>query len=130
PGSAGGARPGHRGGRSGPGRPGGAGRGRPGHGGRARPGGRGRPRPARYPAGVNADPAAQLRLLDLQAADTALGQLTHRRATLPELAAIADADARLKALTDDLVRAQTEVADLDREQRRMEADVDQVRSRS
>src|SRR5205823_14729270 len=73
---------------------------------------------------------AQLRLLDLQAADTALGQLTHRRATLPELAAIADADARLKALTDDLVRAQTEVADLDREQRRMEADVDQVRSRS
>jgi uncharacterized protein len=87
-------------------------------------------RRASYPAGVNADPAAQLRLLDLQAADIALAQLAHRRTTLPELARIADADARLAALTDDLVRAQTEVTDLDREQRRLEADVDQVRQRS
>jgi len=79
---------------------------------------------------VNADPAAQLRVLDLQAADTALGQLAHRRNTLPELAAIAEADARLAALTGDLVRAETGVADLDREQRRLEADVDQVRQRA
>jgi len=79
---------------------------------------------------VNADSAAQLRLLDLQAADTALAQLSHRRGTLPELASIAEADSRLGALTDDLVRAQTEVADLAREQRRMEGDVDQVRQRS
>ena len=79
---------------------------------------------------MNADPAVQLRLLDLQAADTALAQLAHRRSTLPELAAIAAADARLAALTGDLVRAETEVTDLDREQRRLEADVDQVRQRS
>jgi uncharacterized protein len=79
---------------------------------------------------VNADPSAQLRLLDLQAADTALAQLAHRRETLPELATISAADARLVELTGDLVRAQTAVTDLDREQRRMEADVDQVRLRS
>jgi predicted nucleic acid-binding Zn-ribbon protein len=79
---------------------------------------------------VNADPAAQLRLLDLQAADTALAQLAHRRGTLPELAAIADANSQLAALTDDVVRVETEIADLDREQRRLEADVDQVRQRS
>ncbi len=79
---------------------------------------------------MNADFAAQLRLLDLQAADTAIAQLSHRRGTLPELAAIVDADGRLTGLSDDLVRAQTDVTDLDREQRRMEADVDQVRLRS
>jgi predicted nucleic acid-binding Zn-ribbon protein len=79
---------------------------------------------------VNADPAAQLRLLDLQAADTSLAQLEHRRNTLPELAAIAAAETRLAELTDDLVRVETEVTDLRREQRRLEADVDQVRQRS
>ncbi len=79
---------------------------------------------------MNADPAAQLRLLDLQAADTALTQLRHRRSTLPELATISHADTRLAALTDDVVRAETEVSDLDRDQRRLEADVDQVRQRS
>jgi predicted nucleic acid-binding Zn-ribbon protein len=79
---------------------------------------------------VNADPAVQLRLLDLQAADTALAQLAHRRSTLPELAAIDAADARLAALSDDVVRAETEVTDLARAQRRLEGDVDQVRQRS
>jgi predicted nucleic acid-binding Zn-ribbon protein len=85
---------------------------------------------ASYPAGVNADPAAQLRLLDLQAADTALAQLAHRRTTLPELVKITDANGRLGALTEDFIRAETEVTDLGREQRRLEADVDQVRQRS
>ena len=37
---------------------------------------------------VKADPEAQRRLLDLQAIDTALAQLAHRRRTLPELAEI------------------------------------------
>jgi predicted nucleic acid-binding Zn-ribbon protein len=79
---------------------------------------------------VNADPAAQLRLLDLQVADTVLAQLEHRRETLPELAVIADREAGLARLDSDRVRAQTEVSDLDREQRRLEADVDQVRLRA
>ena len=64
---------------------------------------------------MKADPEVQLRLLDLQARDAALARLEHRRRTLPELAVIADADTRLAALRDDVVRAETEVGDLDRE---------------
>ena len=66
---------------------------------------------------VNADHAAQLRLLDLQAADTALAQLAHRRATLPELAALADRDQRADALHNDIVDAQTRADDVAAEQR-------------
>lgn len=79
---------------------------------------------------MNADPAVQLRLLDVQAADTTLAQLEHRRQTLPELAVIAAREADLGRLESDLVRAETEVGDLAREQRRLEGDVDQVRSRA
>lgn len=79
---------------------------------------------------MNADPADQLRLLDLQDADSATAVLTHRRRTLPELAEIERAEERLAELRDDVVRAETEVGDLDREQRRLEVDVDQVRQRA
>ena len=79
---------------------------------------------------MKADPEVQLRLLDVQARDSALARLGHRRRTLPELAVIADADTRLAALRDDVVRAETEVGDLDRELRRLENDVDQVRRRA
>ena len=79
---------------------------------------------------MKADPEVQLRLLDLQARDAALARLEHRRRTLPELAVIADAHTRLAALRADVVRAETEVGDLDRELRRLEDDVDQVRRRA
>jgi len=79
---------------------------------------------------VKADPEVQQRLLDLQARDSALARLGHRRRTLPELGVIADADTRLAALRADVVRAETEVGDLDRELRRLEDDVDQVRRRA
>jgi predicted nucleic acid-binding Zn-ribbon protein len=79
---------------------------------------------------VKADRAAQLRLLDLQAADTSLAQLAHRRRTLPELAAIAEQDSRSAKLTTDLVDAQTRVGDLAGEQRRLEREVDAVRMRA
>ena len=79
---------------------------------------------------MKADPEVQLRLLDLQARDAALARLEHRRRTLPELAVIADADTRLAALRADVVRTETEVGDLDRELRRLEDDVDQVRRRA
>ena len=79
---------------------------------------------------MKADPEVQLRLLDLQARDSALARLGHRRRTLPELGVIADADTRLAALRADVVRAETEVGDLDRELRRLEDDVDQVRRRA
>jgi uncharacterized protein len=78
---------------------------------------------------VKAAPEAQRRLLDLQAIDTALAQLAHRRKSLPELAEI-DAIAReLSALEDQRVRAQVAVDDLDRDIARFEKDIEQVRSR-
>ena len=79
---------------------------------------------------MNADPAVQLRLLDLQAADTALSQLAHRRRNLPELAAIAARVAAATSARDELVDAQTRLSDVEAEQRRLENDVETVRSRA
>lgn len=79
---------------------------------------------------MNADTATQLRLLDLQAADTALSQLAHRRSHLPELAAIADSEKRAAVLHNDVIDAQTALGDIAAEQRRLEADVDTVRARA
>ncbi|BAL86548.1 hypothetical protein AMIS_13280 [Actinoplanes missouriensis 431] len=78
---------------------------------------------------MKAAPEAQRRLLDLQAVDTALAQLAHRRKSLPELAEI-DAVAReISALEDERVRAQVVVDDLDRDISRLEKDIEQVRLR-
>jgi predicted nucleic acid-binding Zn-ribbon protein len=79
---------------------------------------------------VKADPFVQLRLLDLQALDTTLAQLAHRRRTLPELATIAGCDQRAADVRGRLVDAETSLADLAGEQRRLEADVDTVRQRA
>jgi predicted nucleic acid-binding Zn-ribbon protein len=79
---------------------------------------------------VIADPFVQLRLLDLQAVDTGLAQLAHRRRTLPELATIADCDQRAAGVQGRLVDAETSLADLAAEQRRLEADVETVRLRA
>ncbi|HKC27268.1 MAG TPA: C4-type zinc ribbon domain-containing protein [Jatrophihabitans sp.] len=79
---------------------------------------------------MNADTATQLRLLDLQAADTALAQLAHRRKHLPELAVIADTEKRASELHNDVIDAQTQLGDIAKEQRRLETDVDTVRARA
>ncbi|GLY90596.1 zinc ribbon domain-containing protein [Actinoallomurus iriomotensis] len=79
---------------------------------------------------MKAAPEAQLRLLDLQELDTALDRLDHRRRALPELAEIEHAENRLRELGDALVAAQTEISDIDREQKKAEQDVDQVRARA
>jgi predicted nucleic acid-binding Zn-ribbon protein len=79
---------------------------------------------------VKADPADQRRLLDLQATDTALTQLAYRRNHLPELAEVDKLDGELRAATDEQVRAQTAVDDLDRDISRAERDVEQVRTRA
>jgi predicted nucleic acid-binding Zn-ribbon protein len=78
---------------------------------------------------VKADPKDQRRLLDLQAIDTALAQLAHRRRTLPEYAEIEALARGLSALEDERVRAQVTVDDLDRDIARLERDIDQVRAR-
>lgn len=79
---------------------------------------------------MKAAPQAQLRLLDLQELDTSLDRLAHRRRTLPELAEIERLEARLTELRDAIVAAETEVGDLQREQKKAEQDVDQVRTRA
>ncbi|HWH29127.1 MAG TPA: C4-type zinc ribbon domain-containing protein [Mycobacteriales bacterium] len=78
---------------------------------------------------MKADPFVQLRLLDLQALDTALDQLAHRRRTLPELAEIERLDGLVDGLRDGIVLAETELSDLQREQDRFEREIDQVRTR-
>jgi hypothetical protein len=79
---------------------------------------------------VNADPAAQVRLLDLQRAETALSQLKHRRATLPELTKIIASTERADAVRIDQLEARTALADVDVEQRRLENEVEAVRTRA
>ncbi|MET8199465.1 zinc ribbon domain-containing protein [Micromonospora taraxaci] len=78
---------------------------------------------------MKADPKVQRRLLDLQAIDTNLAQLAHRRRTLPERAELEALARELSALEDERVRAQVAVDDLDRDIARMEKDVEQVRAR-
>ncbi|MEW2359824.1 C4-type zinc ribbon domain-containing protein [Spirillospora sp. NPDC029432] len=79
---------------------------------------------------MKAAPQAQQRLIDLQDLDSTLDRLAHRRRTLPELAEVERLQDRLTELRDAIVAAETEVGDLDREQRKAEQDVDQVRARA
>ena len=78
---------------------------------------------------MKAAPDDQLRLLDLQAFDSTLDRLVHRRKTLPELAEIDELQNRIARLADDIVLLETEDSDLGREQSKIDADVDQVRTR-
>ena len=78
---------------------------------------------------MKSDPSEQQRLLELAAEDVVLTQLAHRRRTLPEQAAVEAAAEAERAFAVDVVRAETEVRDLDREQTRLEADVETVRQR-
>ena len=78
---------------------------------------------------MKSDPFVQLRLLELQALDSTLDRLAHRRRTLPELAEMARLDGLVDALRDGIVRAETEVSDLAREQARFEREIEQVRAR-
>jgi predicted nucleic acid-binding Zn-ribbon protein len=78
---------------------------------------------------VNADPAAQRRLLDLAAVDAELTRVAHRRRSLPELAEIEQTNKSLRASRDSLVAAETAASDLDRDIRKLEAEIDQVQAR-
>jgi len=69
-------------------------------------------------------------LLDLQALDTRLDQIAHRRATLPELAELRGLEAQTSVLDDDLVRARTALHDVQREIVKADTDVQLVRERS
>ena len=69
-------------------------------------------------------------MLDLQALDTRLDQIAHRKATLPELVELGALQAQTSALDDDLVRARTALDDVQREIGKAESDVQLVRERS
>lgn len=78
---------------------------------------------------MKASPEAQLRLLELADLDTELARLDRRRRSLPEHAEIERLTARAGESKDAITRAETELADLSREQTRAERDVEQVRAR-
>lgn len=78
---------------------------------------------------MKAAASAQLRLLDLQAEDTAIAQLEHRRRSLPEHAALAEARTIRAQLGQDLIGARTRVGDLQVDVDKAESDLVPVRER-
>ena len=88
------------------------------------------PRPEPRGPPLIAPTTDQWRLLDVQALDTRLAQIEHRRRTQPELAEIGELEARSTSLRDELVAAQTRASDVQRELTKAEADVEQVRQRA
>lgn len=79
---------------------------------------------------MKAEPAVQRRLLDLADVDTELTRLAHRRTSLPEHAELAAAEAAVRTAKDAVVEAETNAGDLDRDIRRIERDVEGVRTRT
>lgn len=72
---------------------------------------------------------AQRRLLDLQASDTAIAQLDHRRNTLPETAEARGLQAERARAAEHVIAAETVVSDLELEQAKAESDLVPVRER-
>ncbi|WP_456237807.1 zinc ribbon domain-containing protein [Nocardioides anomalus] len=78
---------------------------------------------------LKADPAAQLALLDLQELDSRADLLRHQREALPELAEIATLTAARTELDGRRRDAAIAVDDLTAEQAKVDADVEQVKTR-
>jgi predicted nucleic acid-binding Zn-ribbon protein len=78
---------------------------------------------------MEADPNAQLTLLDVQELDSRADLLRHQRTTLPELAEITALQAERADLDGQRLDAQITVDDLTAEQSKVDADVEQVRAR-
>lgn len=78
---------------------------------------------------MKADPAAQLRLLDVQRLDARADQLRHQRRSLPELAEIETLTASRQEVDDQRRDQQVVVDDLVAAQRKADADVEQVKTR-
>lgn len=78
---------------------------------------------------MNADPDAQVRLLDLADHDLHISQLEHKRRTLPDAQRAEELRQRLNRLNAEVIAAETIVSDLAREQSRADADVELVRER-
>jgi predicted nucleic acid-binding Zn-ribbon protein len=70
-----------------------------------------------------------LKLLDVQELDSRLDALRHQLATIPEAAALAELTARRSEVDDAVRDLRIEVEDLTAEQKRADADVEQVKAR-
>ncbi|GAA0605067.1 zinc ribbon domain-containing protein [Kribbella sandramycini] len=68
-------------------------------------------------------------MLDLQDLDLQLDQVAHKRKSLPEHQALTELLAEKSVVDRELVTADTEVDDLQREQKKADSDVEQVRQR-
>ncbi|MGH3445073.1 MAG: zinc ribbon domain-containing protein [Nocardioidaceae bacterium] len=78
---------------------------------------------------MKADAFSQLKLLDLQELDSRLDRLRHQLASLPETAMLAELEAERTDVDGRFRDARIRVDDLTREQKRADADVEQVRTR-
>ncbi|MFV0407395.1 MAG: zinc ribbon domain-containing protein [Propioniciclava sp.] len=78
---------------------------------------------------MKAAPEDQRRLLDLQTVDTALAQVNHRRAALPETGEAKELATRRARLAERMVEADTHLADLTADAAKAEADIVPVRER-
>jgi predicted nucleic acid-binding Zn-ribbon protein len=79
---------------------------------------------------VTASAEHQQALLEVQAFDTKLLQLAHKRASVPEVSLAQDLEVELGSVRMRLVAAETEASDLKLDQAKAEADVEQVAGRS
>jgi len=78
---------------------------------------------------MKADPGSQRVLLDLQAVDTALAQLDHRRRTLPDTVEATRLQGLRAKAGERVVARQTQVADLEADLAKAESDLEPVRAR-
>jgi predicted nucleic acid-binding Zn-ribbon protein len=79
---------------------------------------------------LKAELSRQWRLLDLQALDTRIDQIDHRKASLPVLKELEGLQREASVLDADVVRARTAFDDVGREIAKSEADVQLVRDRA
>lgn len=69
------------------------------------------------------DPAALARLLELQTHDSEIARLIHRKSTLPEAQRLSEVNDQLAELAADLEIAEKQVAEIGREQDRLEGEI-------
>jgi predicted nucleic acid-binding Zn-ribbon protein len=88
-----------------------------------------RPRSVDQETPLKADPFAQLKLLDVQELDSRLDLLRHQLATLPEHAELKALSASRRDVDNAAKDLGPKVDDLTREQKKADADVEQVKAR-
>lgn len=80
-------------------------------------------------AKLKADPFAQLKLLDVQELDNRMDALRHQLETIPESASLRELAQRRREVDDAVRDLRIQVTDLTAEQKKADADVEQVKAR-